>query len=284
MKFSERYGYKKVTDALQKESMDSQLRWCLWKCLWDSYLQPPLHEDPDTRRIDKENVMIFMHQIVDLPHYDIESYGKFCGALKDVFIFSKWFEVYDFIERVVDLEKSTQHPEVPVRLTGDALQRFKDACNRCLERHLSAWRFVGDHVAPITSEEEIAAIAQALEAPDKFASVRHHIGTALDHLADRNSPDYRNSIKESISAVEGCCQILTGKGQFSIALKVLEEKGVIRHGALKSAFGSLYGYTSDADGIRHALMDEPNLTQADAKFMLVTCSAFVNYIIERGVA
>jgi len=51
------------------------------------------------------------------------------------------------------------------------------------------------------------------------------------------------------------------------------------HSALKSAFSSLYGYTSDADGIRHALLNEPNLYFEDAKFMLVSCSTFINYLI-----
>jgi hypothetical protein len=62
------------------------------------------------------------------------------------------------------------------------------------------------------------------------------------------------------------------------ALKVLEKRGVM-HPALKSAFSSLYGYTSGADGIRHALMEESNLTSADARFMLIGCSAFVHYVI-----
>jgi hypothetical protein len=44
----------------------------------------------------------------------------------------------------------------------------------------------------------------------------------------------------------------------------------------------MYGYTSDAQGIRHALMDEPNLSFEDAKFMLVSCSAFVNYLIAKA--
>lgn len=50
------------------------------------------------------------------------------------------------------------------------------------------------------------------------------------------------------------------------------------HPALKGAFEKLYGYTSSAKGIRHALLDEPNLGFEDAKFMLVSCSAFVNYL------
>jgi hypothetical protein len=59
---------------------------------------------------------------------------------------------------------------------------------------------------------------------------------------------------------------------------VLEKHQTI-HKAIKSGFGSIYGYTSNAGGIRHALIDEPNITFIDAKFMLVACSAFVNYLI-----
>ena len=50
------------------------------------------------------------------------------------------------------------------------------------------------------------------------------------------------------------------------------------HPALHRGFTSLYGYTSDDDGIRHALMDVPNLDAADARFFLVACSAFTNYL------
>lgn len=109
--------------------------------------------------------------------------------------------------------------------------------------------------------------------------VRQHLDAALKHLTDRQSPDYRNSIKESISAVEALCALVTGqdKADLSAALKTLERE-VQLHGALKSAFNSLYGYTSDSNGIRHALLDEAQLTFDDAKFMLVACSAFVNYI------
>ena len=43
----------------------------------------------------------------------------------------------------------------------------------------------------------------------------------------------------------------------------------------------LYGFTSDKGGIRHALMDEPSLGYSDAKFMLVLCSPFTNFLWAR---
>ena len=60
----------------------------------------------------------------------------------------------------------------------------------------------------------------------------------------------------------------------------MEEKIEI-HPALKKAFNNLYGYTSDSGGIRHASLSESNLKFEDAKFMLVSCSAFTNYLIAK---
>ena len=57
---------------------------------------------------------------------------------------------------------------------------------------------------------------------------------------------------------------------------------VVLHPALSSAFDKLYGYTSDEQGIRHALLDSSNLQQEDAVFMLVSCSAFVSYLIAKS--
>ena len=53
------------------------------------------------------------------------------------------------------------------------------------------------------------------------------------------------------------------------------------HGALAKAMSALYGYASDADGIRHSLKDETEADQASARFLLVTCSSFTSLVVER---
>lgn len=50
---------------------------------------------------------------------------------------------------------------------------------------------------------------------------------------------------------------------------------------MEQAFIKLYGYTSDEDGVRHGGIDFNNVPAEDAKYMLVSCSAFVNYLIEK---
>lgn len=50
--------------------------------------------------------------------------------------------------------------------------------------------------------------------------------------------------------------------------------------SIKNAYSALYGYTSNENGIRHAMLEKSELTYADARYMLIVCSAFVNYVIE----
>ena len=66
-------------------------------------------------------------------------------------------------------------------------------------------------------------------------------------------------------------------------LKKLKENGINIHPAMESAFKQLYGYTSDSGGIRHGSIEFVNVASEDAKYMLVSCSAFVNYLMEKWI-
>lgn len=65
------------------------------------------------------------------------------------------------------------------------------------------------------------------------------------------------------------------------AIKKLKDNGVHIHNAMEKAFGALYGYTSDSNGIRHGGITFASVPSEDAKYMLVSCSAFVNYLMEK---
>lgn len=67
------------------------------------------------------------------------------------------------------------------------------------------------------------------------------------------------------------------KGTLGQLIKKLEDQ-IALHPALRTAFSSLYGYTYDEGGIRHAIMEQKEIRFDDAKFFLVVCSAFVNYV------
>ncbi|MGA7626075.1 MAG: hypothetical protein WB630_17250 [Candidatus Acidiferrales bacterium] len=123
----------------------------------------------------------------------------------------------------------------------------------------------------------LVVVSGKWRAREKHRAWHSLLEAAIGLLSKKTNPDYRNSIKESISAVEALCGAVTAKPHSTLgqALKVVDPS---LHPALVLAFEKLYGYTSDADGIRHALMDEGNLQQEDAVFMLVACSGFVSYV------
>jgi len=273
--FSQRKGIKPVKSVVQVDSMDTELRNGLWNALTIFYW----NQVEGQWISDYRNIGIllkrlwhsyFKRPIDTLRDYWPDTYKE----IREYFFNCEWYEVYDFIEFVAN-NYPNQYNEVN--------PKFMAFCNSVLERELSAYRFVGGKITQITSEEEISEIEEALEISKSLKGVNTHLKRALDLLANRKSPDYRNSIKEAISAVEAICNLITGEKRATLgqALKRIEEK-VSLHPALKNAFSNLYGYTSDAEGIRHALLDEPNLGFEEAKFMLVSCSAFINYLISKA--
>ena len=157
---------------------------------------------------------------------------------------------------------------------------FAKRINHEFERLNYAYRFIDKEIVELTNEQEIKAIEECLLTSAN--NVKMHLSNALELLAERPIGKYGNSIKESISAVEVVCRNKTGESTLGRALDCLVKKGIVIPQTLKSAFNKLYDYTNDKDtGIRHALMDETGdcaPTYAEALFMLVSCSAFINYL------
>ncbi|WP_353893548.1 hypothetical protein PRVXH_000294 [Proteinivorax hydrogeniformans] len=278
MLFSERYGYKKVTQVLQVEELNYETKVGLWNVLtkfyWDK-ADKDKYWDSSPEMSDL--ISSLWCDYFKLPIDEIEDlfWDNVHKIIKN-FYFSEeahWYEVYDFIEFIGNCKAFSLY-----------LRSFKKECNKVLERERTAYRFIGNHITSIVNDNEIKEVETALN-NNKLKHVSTHLDNALELLSDRKNPDYRNSIKESISAVEGVARLISGnkKAELRPALKELEEKlGVEVHGALREGFIKIYGYTSDGDGIRHALTDSSTVNFEDAKFMLVTCSAFVNYLVSKA--
>ena len=158
---------------------------------------------------------------------------------------------------------------------------YKDF-NKLFEQENVGYRFVKGKIVAISDKIEIETVEKAYTNP--YKGPRAHIQKALGFLSDRRKKDYKNSIKESISAVESICKIITNKDNYSLgqALNSLEKSGVSLHKSFKLALSNLFGYTSDEGGIRHAEgLTESQVDYEEARFMLVACSAFVNYLISK---
>lgn len=276
MSFSQRMGLKPIRDAIQTDNIDQPLRNALWDCLhlcvWQGFENRSSYGSVSGSNLGGL-VFQLWHRYFHLPVDSAPSViWEVVNYVRDKFYACKWNECYDLVEFCIAYAPTTSMENM---LTGMA--------NAVLEEHLSGFRVIDGKIAPITADEEIASIEAALGNEVINSGARAHLRSALEKLSDRKSPDHRNSIKESISAVEATCQQLTNDPAATLgqALKPLEDGGLL-HPALRSAFSKLYGYTSDSDGIRHAMLEEPSVNFSDSKFMLVACTAFVNYLIDKS--
>jgi hypothetical protein len=276
MRFSQKIGKTPIRAALQIESIDSRLENRLWNTILEHFFDKMSTADSYGRESEKAEVCkVIWQEFYGERADEINSYGNggvyirgVIEYIKTWFFEADWYEKYDLIEYFSKLDSRSLH------------YGFTEKCNDALRKEIAGYRLVDESIIQITSEEEIVEIEQAISSSTKWTSVNTHLRTAIEYFSNRGNPDFRNSIKEAISAVESLCVIITDDKEATLgkALTLIEKKYKI-HGALKNAFSSLYGYTSDSGGIRHSLLEDDILvTMEDAKFMLVSCSAFINYL------
>ena len=277
--FSERYGYKKIDEKLYRENVPREVRQRLWNIfevlvfmeIRENYRGGDIPSDITQKYISFLWDKFFKRSINDLLsrqhwNYRVDDMQKlFLGEFE-------WYKVYDFLEFFAENYSGGQRKTM-----------ILSEINRVFKEEKVPYRMIvsGDNygqIIPLTSEEEIKEIEKALNTPDKYAPVREHLSKALNLLSDRKESDYPNSIKESISSLESLVQITLGeKGTLGNLIK-----GLNVHPALKQGFRNLYGWTSDDGGIRHGKTGESLDPEVEeARYMLVTTSAFINYVIAK---
>lgn len=268
-KFSERYNFKNPRDTFQIDFIDNALRNRLWNQVQFFYFDKLEKNGIDIKyQLDFD----FFKKIYDeflKSHVKITPYLKGLNKdLKNEFFAFQWYEIYDFIEYISEIYHNSELNE-----------EFKAKVNQVLEDEMSGYRFVGNFITPIIDDTEIEAIEEALEC--KHTGVKIHLSNSLEFLSDKENPDYINSIKESISAVESAVNLISGKKNVALNRCIQHIPFEIDKN-FNSAMIKLYSWTSSADGIRHGITgEEIKSSFAEAKFMLVTCSAFVNYLIDK---
>jgi hypothetical protein len=273
--FSKRYGYEPINVPFQVDHINDILRIDLWNAFYlfiHSHLANSEYSGNEYRKIYKLFwIHFFRKAFDDFPNHDY--------ALKE-FIREHiekgiWYKVYEFFEFVF---RNSKHSNLY------SFNEFIDYVDDILIANNSGYRIINNKFIPITNKTEIKEIKLVSESSKKFGltGIQEHLSTSIDLISKKPVPDYRNSIKESISMVEVISRIIEpNENTLGKALNRLGKNQKINT-ALKTGFEKLYTYTNDKNGIRHALMDEQIINPEDAKFFLVSCSAFTNYLIEKA--
>ena len=270
--FSERYNYTKPSNVIIREQITPEIQNAICSC-YDK-----LREHFNNHRRFNED-----------PYLDMEKFlwtnflnqregnlldGRSYPVVATFFLEDNnypWYKKIDLVEFTI---KYLHNRNLYIS------QSFVKQLNREFERLNFAYRVVNTEIVEITSKEELEAVEASMQ--DSPNNIKMHLSKAIELYAKRPVGDYRNYIKESISAVEAFCREITGKNTLGKALDQLKDNGLIIPPMLRSAFEKLYDYTNQPDtGIRHALMvEDGTFTPAseEALFMLVSCSSFINYL------
>jgi hypothetical protein len=272
--FEQAEGIEPLPSQLKLREVSPRLRAVLWHEV-HSYLssaeQSPAYDDysyldEPWSIILKDEHIYRQHRMAD----DFENDPKeLIRATRSVFETRNYANIFGWLEFVF------KHPACPPGFAGDidAILHLCRAAYRVVEHKV---------ICPIASDTEHSTIVQAFAdlATNQFNGARAHLRNAASHLT---SGEYADSVRESIHAVEAVGRTLDPTADvLSKALAKLEQKISI-HPAMKKGFTSLYAYTSDEGGIRHALLeDAAKVDETDALFMLGACAAFVSYLLNKA--
>lgn len=265
--FAEREGVKALPRQLELKEVTQELRARVWTLVHLSIETNTKYDAIShvTRAHCWETILTSAWVILDHNFAD-----EFSVKPRELTQYAKAKMMLPYAEFLEFLEFIVQHKSCPHGLV-DHLNKQFESCG-------FAYRIVDGTIVPIANEQMAESFQTAIEnLSSGFSGAQQHLKTAASALT---AGKYADSVRESIHAVESvACQICPGERTLSAALNEFEKKYHL-HPALKHGFVKLYGYASDEQGIRHALIDEEGakVGEDEALYMLGACASFAAFL------
>lgn len=270
--FSQRHGHEPMPERLDLEQLPKRARTLLWDVLYQ-YTRRQMDQNGNWK-YRRQWEMIFEELSTEHHQLTLEEADGI-----DIFdaIHRCKQSIYDEpFNRVLDLvERIMRHRSCPDVFCNDMALAFSKA-----QLPYTVVLSEQPTIVPAFSEEEGKAISAGLHDTGiaGLSGARAYLKKAAEQI---RRGEFRDSVRESICAVESACRRLKEKDMTN-AVRALERDGMV-HPALGSAFVKLYGYASNEEGVRHALKesDKTNVRREEAAFMLSACAAFCSYLVQK---
>ena len=273
--FSQAYGYEELPRPLKLEEINRESRVKLWNQFYNHLM---FAIDDNTGLYSEEayvargifrflHTEFFVHPINSLTL----SSKRLVREYESMFMNYPFNEVFDLLLAVM------RHPDCPQTFPESVSQVFTE-CRLAYVLDAGPPPTIYPSATPQEGENILRANAELIG--EGLVGAVSHLRQAADCV---NRGDHSGAVRESIHAVESTARHFDPNAKtLNEALKALEGGGTL-HPALKRAFSNLYGFTSDEQGIRHALIDDPqpNVGQDEAVFMLGACASFSSYLARK---
>ena len=281
--FSQAQGYENVPGPLKLEELPPEARVQIWNLFFAHIRRfkttgglEPLDGGPWIKG-PWQDILRAKH--CDLDHAALDewdpTFSRVRRSLREEIEKRPFNKVFDLIQFIL------RHPSCP-REFIIGMQRTFAACR--LAYTIDTRRPLT--ILPAATPQEGMAIVEAVKTLDlaRLDGSAKHLRNASACI---NRGDWTGGVRDSIHAVESVArQVDPGAAKkLGPALKTLERHRVL-HPALREALSKLYGYTSDEQGIRHALLDRTDapVGRDEAVFMLGACASFASYLWRKHVA
>ena len=275
--FSQAQGYEPIPGPLALGLLSEEARVRLWDCLVVFAWRGSLGESHYRWRLEPYWRPIFQLLNSNFLLKPIDEFTEDEGALVNMY---RPAVLHDLpLNKVFDLfQMIMRHQNCPSDFTlgvATTFERFRLAYVVDTEQPVT--------ILPAVTEQEGEAIIGAIK--ELREAGLHGAETHLKKAGELvNEGDWPGAVRESINAVESVARQLDpdASKELEPALASLERKGRL-HPAMKQAFSRLYGYTSDEEGIRHALLTNATSPAGkdEAVFMLGACASFASYLWRR---
>lgn len=271
--FGVRNGIVKPREAFQLTEMDKKLR----TDLFNTYLIYVFNcrEGIFRHQLNQAYQILFIRFFVlPLDRYNnVDDTNRY--QIRPLFFDLDWYKVYDFLESLITYLNQVGY---------DKTRNLIEGIQNDLEDNKSGYYLHDSKFIPITTKVEVDEISELENQTLKYGlkEIKTHLDTALTCLSQKPKPDLRNSIKESISMVGAIARRIEPSNDLSKALHKISESSTINK-QLIEGFKKLYHFTSGEGGIRHELMEDVNLDLETARYFLVSCSAFTNFLISEAL-
>jgi len=281
--FSQRHRDEPLPEPMKLKYLSDDLRCELCNAVHHflrSYMITGLVLEHDWSSIGLSLITRLLGKFQTIPDLSVNTdVGYVIRTVQDIITNEPFDRVLDFLEILMDMAPNGDEGALAFTIR-ELFRKHASTYQLIICRGVPLW------FHPCVSQEQAKAIRKAIETLDQgnFGGSMRHLRKAAEHI---NGKRYGNAIVDSIHAVESVARKIDPKsGTLGNALKSLKRRGTGFHPAFLEALSKLYGYTSDAAGLRHAEIEreDPSIGVDESVFMFGACASFAGYLARKHMA
>jgi hypothetical protein len=270
--FSERHGLVRPQEILYRDELSEKLRQPIIDILRESGRATFLWERIE-RLFNRYGIADWPPPAEPITISQQENAPEFI-AVKRVLLRCEWFRLYDLLEDIFD-QMYFHDTELSAPDEEPQAHPFQQKLNDYFEYAGIGWQMAGGKIVARGDEafERTVRVAESeLQAAGR-ATAADRIKSAIRNLSLRPKPDFSGAISHATGAMECVLHDITQK---SMTLgDYIKKRPDLFPGAMKAAFGALWGYASEEARHGKEGVEPP---REEAEFIVSLAAALTTYL------